>query len=511
MSFRPHRRVLSVVGAAAATAALLGAAPAAHAASAAGPARPPANGSLSPQVVHTGKGPTGYSVTFRIHDPTATSMRIKGEWSFASAAAIAADPTNSTPSYGYDWKPGEFPLATPNAGSAANWPVVAMTKDERTGVWSYTTPLPSGVFNYSFYRDCTAAAPALTGCTATADPSNPVWSTAGSAEPSSQVYVPSDPRFGTEDDAWQGPAARGDEGALTHLTYGSPGHTDPTDENYLSVYTPPGYNAHRRQTYPTLYLVHGGGGNEMDWSTQGDLKNILDNLIADHEIQPTVVVMPNNPTDDEMTDDVIPYVQQHLNVGTDAADRAFAGLSGGATVVQDLLFGETPTFGYYSVWSAPRGLPTAEQAANPQLKELLGLHIGVAVQDLGGLAQGNTTAEQQLLAGDGVPFVSYNVNGGHNWAYWRQALRDALTKVDFRATAVGVRTHGGSATATVTSASDEPAAATGTVQFQVDGKPLGRPVALRGGTATAALPKHLSGTVGAVYSGDRLYNGSTSK
>jgi hypothetical protein len=72
-----------------------------------------AGGRLGPQVVHTGKGPTGYSVTFRIHDPSATSMRIKGEWSFASAAEIAADPTNSTPSYGSDWQPGEFPLASP--------------------------------------------------------------------------------------------------------------------------------------------------------------------------------------------------------------------------------------------------------------------------------------------------------------------------------------------------------------------------------------------------------------
>lgn len=87
---------------------------------------------LGPQVIHTGTGPTGYSVTFRIYDPSATRMRIKGEWSFASAAEIAADPTNSTPSYGYDWQPGEFPLATPNAGSAANWPIADMTQDPAT-------------------------------------------------------------------------------------------------------------------------------------------------------------------------------------------------------------------------------------------------------------------------------------------------------------------------------------------------------------------------------------------
>ncbi len=53
----------------------------------------PATSELAPQVVHTGTGPTGYSVIFRFYDPTATSIRIKGEWSFASAADIAANPT----------------------------------------------------------------------------------------------------------------------------------------------------------------------------------------------------------------------------------------------------------------------------------------------------------------------------------------------------------------------------------------------------------------------------------
>jgi hypothetical protein len=28
------------------------------------------------------------------------------------------------------WKPGDFPIAYPNAGSAGNWPVTEMTKDE---------------------------------------------------------------------------------------------------------------------------------------------------------------------------------------------------------------------------------------------------------------------------------------------------------------------------------------------------------------------------------------------
>ena len=465
---------------------------------------------LGPQVVHTGTGPTGYSVTFRVYDPAATRMRIKGEWSFASAAEIAADPTNSTPSYGYDWQPGEFPLATPNAGSAANWPIADMTEDPASGIWTYTTPLPSGVFTYALYPDCDAAAPALTGCTAMPDPANPPWSSVGSAELTSQVYVPSDPRFGSGDYRWQGPAPRKDQGTLTHLTYGSPGHVNPADQNYLAVYTPPGYNPHRKIAYPVFYLVHGGGGNEMDWSTQGDLKNIMDNLIAAHQIQPMVVVMPNNPADAEMTGDVIPYVQQNFDVGADPSGRSFVGLSGGATVVQDFLYNDTAEFGYYGVWSAPRGLPTAAQAGNPELKQLLGLHIGDGIQDLGGLAHANIAAEEALLTSAGVPFVSFDVNGGHNWAYWRLALRDFLTKIAFRATSVTVATYGRTVSASVAPATSEPATPAGTVQFELNGRPLGRPVSLHGGRATLVLPpKAGGGIVTATYSGDSLYNAST--
>ncbi|MCO6009140.1 hypothetical protein NE236_29640 [Actinoallomurus purpureus] len=468
---------------------------------------------FSPQVVHTGTAPTGYKVTFRIHDPSATRMRIKGEWSFSSAEDIAADPTNPNPRHGDTWQVGDFPLASPNAGSAANWPVDDMVKNNATGVWSFTTALPSGVFSYAFYRDCDAAAPALTGCTPTADPSNPPWDTSGSIERTSQVYVPSDPKFHTADYSWQSEAPARERGTLTHITYSSPGHVNPADENYLSVYTPPGYNPRRATPYPTFYLIHGGGGNEMDWSTQGDLNNVMDDLIARRLIQPMVVVMPNNPTTAETLDDIIPFTQQHYNVDASAGGRALVGLSGGATVVQDILFHNTTSFGYYGVWSAPRGIPIAGEQTNPQLKQLLGLHIGVAVQDLGGLAQGNTTAEQSLLTAAGVPFVAYNVNGGHNWSYWRNALHDFLTRVAFRATTTTVHaTHrpgGVLLTARVTPATAQPASPTGRVRFSVDGRAYGPLRPVHNGVAEIVIPARDAGSAyAASYGGGQYYNTS---
>ena len=69
-------------------------------------------------------------------------------------------------------------------------------------------------------------------------------------------------------------------GTLVDVTYPSPLSTDPAGEHYLALYTPPGYNPNRATPYPTLYLSHGGGGNEVDWSTQGVANRIIDNLIA---------------------------------------------------------------------------------------------------------------------------------------------------------------------------------------------------------------------------------------
>lgn len=60
----------------------------------------------------------------------------------------------------------------------------------------------------------------------------------------------------------------------------------------MFVYTPPGYEAGKTK-YPVLYLLHGGGGDESDWTTMGRANVILDNLIAEGKAKPMIVVMPN--------------------------------------------------------------------------------------------------------------------------------------------------------------------------------------------------------------------------
>jgi enterochelin esterase-like enzyme len=466
---------------------------------------------VSPEVRHTGTGPTGYEVTIRVYDPTATRVRVKGEWYFSSASEASGVPAVSPGRQPTQWRPGDFPMPFPNA-LAPNWPVNDLTLDPATGVWSFTTPLPPGTFTYALYRNCNATAPNLTGCVATSDPSNPPWNTRGTVEPTSQVYVPSDPAFGGEDHAWQAPVTPA--GALQDVSYPAPTATNSDARRDLGVYLPPGYDPNRATPYPLMIIHHGGGGHEAHWLTQGVANRILDNVLKSGRMQPAVVIFPNingvaggqTGLTNDLMNNILPFVEANYRVSKNASDRAVGGLSLGGQRTNELLFNRTTSFGYYGVWSNAGSTPAAGSPlyANPALKQLLGIHTSAGLQDP---ILSQTTNLQTRLAAAGVPFIADNFNGGHEWHVWRLNLREFAAKVAFRATRTEV-TAGpfNTLTVKVTAATTEPAIPTGTVTLSTGGPA----VPLVGGTATISVPNTAgASSVTAAYSGDALYNASS--
>ena len=402
-----------------------------------------ATSEFSPVVQHTSKPPTGYTVTFRYRGPRATSVQLEGEWYFSSPAH--SSPYNSQGLLPSQWGPGDFPLGWPNIGTTAGWPISNMKKDPSTGVWSITIPLPSGEFNYGFVVNCTDAEEAsATGCPEISDPSNPPWNDrhgvrVGSVEPTSQVYVPSDPAFHTVNYSWQ--ALTSPHGALEDVLYpasaGAVRYFPGLDR--LAIYSPPGYDPHRSPPYPTVYLSAGYGGNEVDWSTRADAKNILNNLINKGVIAPMVVVMTNfgfpdgcDATDSHVYDvnlvsAVIPYLQSHYDVSREPSKRAFAGLSCGGGLAASLLLEYSSKFGYFGLMSPYPA--TAVSAAQVGAIKKVGVMVGggkddpiryYAMADLSGLQQA------------GVKVSTDFINGGHDWYVWRILLHDFLTRVAFR-------------------------------------------------------------------------------
>ncbi|MDD7010524.1 MAG: endo-1,4-beta-xylanase, partial [Candidatus Cryptobacteroides sp.] len=93
------------------------------------------------------------------------------------------------------------------------------------------------------------------------------------------------------------------------------------------VYTPPSYDASKNKKYPVLYLQHGWGENETSWPVQGKAGLIMDNMIANGEIEPFIVVMTYGMTNDVvfgragsftakefetvLVDELVPYIDSH--------------------------------------------------------------------------------------------------------------------------------------------------------------------------------------------------------
>jgi enterochelin esterase family protein len=133
----------------------------------------------------------------------------------------------------------------------------------------------------------------------------------------------------------------------------------------MFVYTPYGYET-SGESYPVLYLLHGGGGDEDAWSTMGRTVQILDNLIEKGLAKPMICVMPNgNPGQQaaktqmleektyerndpnfanlyvkSIVNDIIPYIESHYRAIPKREARAVSGLSmgGGHTLAVTSLF-----------------------------------------------------------------------------------------------------------------------------------------------------------------------------
>lgn len=86
------------------------------------------------------------------------------------------------------------------------------------------------------------------------------------------------------------------QGSIESLIYNVPNLEDGTTK-HLNVYLPYCYNASdTNRRYNVLYLMHGGGENEnLIFGGPGqnrELKNILDNMIANRDMEPIIVVTP---------------------------------------------------------------------------------------------------------------------------------------------------------------------------------------------------------------------------
>ncbi|KAI4861557.1 carbohydrate esterase family 1 protein [Hypoxylon rubiginosum] len=410
--------------------------------------------SASVTVRKTDKGPTGYEVDFKYVNATASRVLIGGglqaftdQYHTTLESRAWYDPR--------DYQPGDFYVSFGSPEDGYEWPYEMTNDDGDDGVWTYTTPLPSGIYSYAYLVDCdSASACGIETGQLVIDPDVPPFINVQGDQVASSFQVPYDARFqGTDDISadfdYALPAPHRYRGTVRFVNYTSPGSIHPApDVHHFGLYLPAEYGKIEGKTYPLLYLSHGASGNGNDWENLGRMSHIMDNLIAGGHVEPTVVVMPSFynldsslprfiygnksnvaplPTSDHIRENyqryLFPWVEANVeNVCAQPSCRAFAGLSWGGRLTYEMYVNATGYFDYYGMFSPATDRPTLDNetlAANPALADK-GLFVAYGLYDF---VFENGRELQAALSALDIPFVSrVTPFGGHYWNTWQDEL-----------------------------------------------------------------------------------------
>lgn len=205
----------------------------------------------------------------------------------------------------------------------------------------------------------------------------------------------------------------------------------------VSIYTPPGYGQQPEPRYPVLYLCHGSGDDERGWPTIGRVPEIADNLLAEKQCRPMIIVMPNGsyPRKDgsnredfekDLLEVILPLVEANYRTLPDAKHRAMAGLSMGAAQTLYIGMKHQELFHWLGVFSIGVKEEYAEThgpylaTANANLSLLW---VGIGDRDF--LVKEHAVLEK-ILNDKGVKHISKLSPGGHTWTNWRNYLHEFL-------------------------------------------------------------------------------------
>ena len=223
----------------------------------------------------------------------------------------------------------------------------------------------------------------------------------------------------------------------------------------MMVYLPPGYEQ-GRQRYPVFYLLHGTGGDETVWLEQGHAAQVFDNLIANGQAEPMIVVMPNGHTDtpaapgmgpdnneqptfahkqwmegtfESSFNDIVTWVDNNYRTRAAKRSRAIAGLSMGGYHSLYISANQPDDFGYVGLFSAAIGrmdkgkskiYDDLEAKLVTQFKQRPRVYwIGIGKDDF--LYKDNAEF-RQMLDKNRLRYTYHESGAGHEWANWRDYL-----------------------------------------------------------------------------------------
>jgi enterochelin esterase-like enzyme len=229
----------------------------------------------------------------------------------------------------------------------------------------------------------------------------------------------------------------------------------------VRVYLPSGYD--ETKAYNTVYVLHGGGGDDYyDWLSENDPNPawILENLMQFDGVQPCVLVFPNCRSDTDqhgahfnwnsfysfgpdLHSDLIPFIQAHFPVRCERENRAMCGLSMGGFQTTQIGIGELyDLFAWFGVFSASfnggNGMTFSVDKAMDIINNSTGglsyLYMICGTEDRA--CFGTFSRDVALLAEkvpqsgkitEGINYSAVEADGGgHDYAVWQYGLYSFL-------------------------------------------------------------------------------------
>jgi enterochelin esterase-like enzyme len=241
-----------------------------------------------------------------------------------------------------------------------------------------------------------------------------------------------------------------------------------------AVYLPPDYQVSSRR-YPVIYLLHGYTDNESAWVQFGEVNLAADRAIAEREIPPMIIIMPDGGVtwyindfqnkvryEDMFIQEFIPYIDGTYRTRPEKEFRGVAGLSMGGYGALMFTMRHPDKFAACAAFSAAvwpdEGFMALEQKMYDQMfgqifgpklsgKDRLTSHFRsyhpldlaktLSVESLKGsryyldcgdddfLFKGNA-ALHGILLDRKIPNEFRVRDGGHTWSYWRTGIIEGL-------------------------------------------------------------------------------------
>jgi len=223
------------------------------------------------------------------------------------------------------------------------------------------------------------------------------------------------------------------------------------------IYTPPSYHEDSQKRFPVLYLQHGSFEDETGWVNQGKANLILDNLIAQNQAKPMIIVTDNGYAlkpgakkttekgkgvsifEDVLIKEVIPMIDQRFRTLADREHRAIAGLSMGANQTMRIVMKHLDQSAYYGGFSGTSNYPSSD-VIDPNVflegkfkngaevnNKLKLLWLGLGTKESAPFPK-SVGAFKAMLDQQGVKYTYYeSPKTAHEWLTWRRSLQNFAT------------------------------------------------------------------------------------